>query len=113
MALSPEKRKAVCCAAGLRGLRMLREGLSHGRPGDQPWPVSHRSMRDKCVGCGKCAKECPASVIEIQEVNGMKKKWYDYLWIASLAYLVLGFLQHPLCVAGTAVLLYSAADLHR
>ena len=21
----------------------------------------------------------------------MKKKWYDYLWIASLAYLVLGF----------------------
>ena len=24
---------------------------------------------DKCVGCGKCAKECPASVIEIQEVN--------------------------------------------
>ena len=28
----------------------------------------------------------------------MKKKWYDYLWIASLAYLVLGFffnLWHP------------------
>ncbi len=22
----------------------------------------------KCVGCGKCAKECPASAIEIQEV---------------------------------------------
>ena len=21
-----------------------------------------------CVGCGKCAKECPASVIEIREV---------------------------------------------
>ena len=21
-----------------------------------------------CVGCGKCAKECPASVITIQEV---------------------------------------------
>ena len=24
---------------------------------------------DKCVGCGKCAKECPASVIEIREVE--------------------------------------------
>jgi len=24
---------------------------------------------DKCVGCGKCAKECPASVIEIREVG--------------------------------------------
>ena len=23
----------------------------------------------------------------------MKKKWYDYLWIASLTYLVLGFLN--------------------
>jgi len=24
---------------------------------------------DKCVGCGKCARECPASVIVIQEVE--------------------------------------------
>lgn len=23
-----------------------------------------------CVGCGKCAAECPASVIEIREVEG-------------------------------------------
>ena len=23
----------------------------------------------KCVGCGKCEKECPASVIKIQEVK--------------------------------------------
>ncbi len=23
----------------------------------------------RCVGCGKCAKECPASIIEIQEVE--------------------------------------------
>ena len=23
---------------------------------------------EKCIGCGKCAKECPASVIAIQEV---------------------------------------------
>jgi len=24
---------------------------------------------DKCVGCGRCAKECPATVIEIREVT--------------------------------------------
>jgi len=23
---------------------------------------------ERCVGCGKCAKECPASVIEVKEV---------------------------------------------
>ena len=24
---------------------------------------------ERCVGCGKCARECPASVISIQEVT--------------------------------------------
>lgn len=42
-------------------------------------------------GCGKCARECPASVIKIREVEAWKKHWYDYLWIASLLYLLLGF----------------------
>ena len=27
---------------------------------------------DKCVGCGKCAKECPASVITVQEAPNEK-----------------------------------------
>lgn len=26
----------------------------------------------------------------------MKKRWYDYLWIASLTYLVLGFFNRAL-----------------
>ncbi len=26
-------------------------------------------IKEKCVGCGKCARECPASVIEIREVE--------------------------------------------
>ena len=26
--------------------------------------------RGKCVGCGRCARECPASVIAIREVAG-------------------------------------------
>ena len=29
--------------------------------------ITARVNAEKCVGCGKCKKECPASVIEIQE----------------------------------------------
>jgi ferredoxin len=25
--------------------------------------------KERCVGCGKCAKECPASVITIEEAT--------------------------------------------
>ena len=25
---------------------------------------------EKCVGCGRCAKECPASIITMEEVLG-------------------------------------------
>lgn len=38
----------------------------------------------------------------------MKKSWYDYLWIASLMYLVLGFFSDSICMAGTVMLFYSA-----
>ena len=31
--------------------------------------IAAKVLEEKCVGCGKCAKECPASVIEIQEVE--------------------------------------------
>ena len=31
--------------------------------------VTARADVQKCVGCGRCAAECPASVIEIQEAN--------------------------------------------
>ena len=74
-----------------------------------------------CVACGCCVKVCPLGAIEVvrghcgqggleqmrrlREVRKgvprlrhcspgggvMKKRWYDYLWIASLAYLILGF----------------------
>ena len=30
--------------------------------------VMARVRDEKCVGCGKCAGECPASVIEIREL---------------------------------------------
>ena len=37
----------------------------------------------------------------------MKKHWYDYLWIVSLTYLILGFFNILcICLAGAAVLLH-------
>ncbi len=42
----------------------------------------------------------------------MKKKWYDYLWIASLTYLVLGFFNILFCLAGPSVLFYSPSHIH-
>ena len=31
--------------------------------------IMARVNPDKCVGCGKCAAECPASVIQIREAE--------------------------------------------
>lgn len=51
--------------------------------------------QDLCIGCGKCVTECPASIIEgeySKRDNKVRfKKWYDYLWIFSIAYFALGF----------------------
>lgn len=75
-----------------------------------PQGISAKVDAAQCVGCGLCAKACPASVITIKEAEmppqterekrakaaaGGKKKrpWYDYLWIASLTYLILGFVN--------------------
>lgn len=51
--------------------------------------------QDLCIGCGKCVTECPASIIEGEYSKRDNKvhfkKWYDYLWIFSIAYFALGF----------------------
>ena len=50
---------------------------------------AHVEERD-CVACGCCVKVCPMSAIQI--FHGVMAV-VDYLWIASLMYLVLGFFQ--------------------
>ena len=48
-----------------------------------------------CIGCGKCVLECPSSIIEGKCARKESKikfeKWYDYLWIFTIAYFTLGF----------------------
>ena len=38
-------------------------------PAQQPKQLAPAAVAAKCVGCGKCARECPASVIKIREVE--------------------------------------------
>ena len=51
--------------------------------------------QELCISCGRCAAECPASIINIKHVNvhneKQNKKWYDYLWIFTICFFVLGF----------------------
>ena len=55
-----------CGSSGLCGLRLLRQGLPSAGHCRSSGALRPRSIGAKCVGCGKCARECPASVIEIQ-----------------------------------------------
>lgn len=47
---------------------------------------------DLCIGCRACQKTCPALAISMQGEMTVKKTkhWYEYLWIFSLTYLILG-----------------------
>ncbi len=45
-------------------------------------------------------------------MSKQKKRWYDYLWIASLTYLVLGFFNIPVCVAGADLFSCSTDYFH-
>ena len=36
---------------------------------DRPRGIAAKIKWEKCVGCGKCVRECPASIIQIQEVE--------------------------------------------
>ena len=83
----------MCCCCGpenLRGLWLLREGLP--MPGDQD--RSGRRCTDSrggMRGLRQMRPRVPGKRYRAPRGAGMKKHWYDYLWIASLLYLLLGF----------------------
>lgn len=51
----------------MRGLRLLREGMPHGCHFRLQGALYAQVDTEKCVGSGKCARECPASVITMKE----------------------------------------------
>lgn len=50
----------------LCGLRLLCQGLSPGAI-QILRGITARVNRTRCIGCGKCVRECPASVITWEE----------------------------------------------
>ena len=68
LSLQSEETKNLYYAGGLRRLWLLCECLPYGRGSDHEGIMAQVNM-DKCVGCGKCAKEFPTGVIEIREVG--------------------------------------------
>lgn len=86
------KKESGCQHPGMRCLRMLHKSLSTKR--------DHRSRRHPCgrqqgIMCRmrEMCKGMPRKYYLIGGDRSMKgkKKWYDYLWIASLTCLILGF----------------------
>ena len=61
-----KKEKSPCGRKGLCCLRMLCQGMSDVGNSDISWSDGSGGS-GKCVGCGKCVKACPATVISIQE----------------------------------------------
>ena len=90
MAQERKKRRGSRFAGGMRGLRMLREGLSRRGIGGVPRPLCQRQRRP-VRGMRQVCRGMPGVGNRNAGGNGVKKKWYDALWIASLAYLALGF----------------------
>lgn len=62
-----ESPKRLCREGSVRGLRLLREGMPHGCHFRLQGALYAQVDTEKCVGSGKCARECPASVITMKE----------------------------------------------
>ena len=56
----------------MRRLRLLRKGLSKEAV-EIVCGIAAHVDEEKCVGCGKCARACPAAVIEIVERGGVER----------------------------------------
>lgn len=84
------KRKAhverLCC------LRMLCQGMSDVGNSDISWSDGSGGSGKMCW-LRKVCKSVSGNGYFNSGGGRMKKSWYDYLWIASLMYLVLGFFR--------------------
>ena len=85
-----QKTKSVCGPGALCGLRMLCEGVSafgdSGRAG-----MLRPGGYSKVCRLRKVRAGMPGQRGGTAGGAGMKKHWYDYLWVVSLIYLILGF----------------------
>lgn len=87
-----KKRKAQCGRKGLCCLRMLCQGMSDVGNSDISWSDGSGGSGKMCW-LRKVCKSVSGNGYFNSGGGRMKKSWYDYLWIASLMYLVLGFFQ--------------------
>lgn len=78
-----QKSKCVACGTCVRECPRGAITVENG--------VYAKIDENKCIGCGKCKMVCPASAIKVgEELPKKQTQWYDYLWIATLTYLILG-----------------------
>ena len=87
------KKEGLCGSKALCRLRKLCEGMSITGDPDPKGNSCRSGLEPMCGMRTLCSRM--SGNIDWNQGGGieMKKKWYDYLWVVSLTYLVLGFVN--------------------